>query len=527
MSTDWIDLNRSFVPHRPADERETAAFQSYFRAREHGPLDWPRLLEHGRVVVLGEAGSGKTCEFQAQTNRLRESGRTAFFLRVEQLADTGVEGALDPSDLHALRAWRSGDQPATLFLDAVEEARLSKHTQFETALRSLAGFLGDAVARCSIVLSSRITGWHADDADIVSRLLGAGPGARPGEPHPDLPEGLAVVELAALNTTQIRQLADQETDDPDAFLDAIEQRDAWDFAGRPYDVLGLLRYWTTHGALGSLTEIIEDDVARKLREDNPNRHHRAPLTPEKARQGAEALAAASVLSRRLTFAATGAVAADGTLDPEAVLAEWKPDEVRALLERPVFDEAAFERVRFHHRHVSEYLAAGWLKRLLDAGAPRQAVAGLLFRPSHGRTEVVPDALAPVAAWLAGKESWVRKRLMAVDPDVLLEHGDPSAIPPEERAILLKRLMEHHRFRPGLTPTAQLHRLADPSLGPAVAEMLRDPELSADQKELLLRLVAIGRLPGASTEAAKLAADRTQPEGVRRLAVEAVAMAGGR
>ncbi|NQV57110.1 MAG: hypothetical protein HQ503_14715, partial [Rhodospirillales bacterium] len=46
-----------------------------------------------------------------------------------------------------------------------------------------------------------------------------------------------------------------------------------------------------------------------------------------------------------------------------VLPDWDDNKQATLLSRPIFDEAIYGSVRFHHRSVREYLTAEWLAEL--------------------------------------------------------------------------------------------------------------------------------------------------------------------
>src|SRR5690348_1304593 len=50
-------------------------------------IQWTELLQDYRVVILSEAGSGKTEEFHTIAKRLRSETRAAFFLRLENIPD--------------------------------------------------------------------------------------------------------------------------------------------------------------------------------------------------------------------------------------------------------------------------------------------------------------------------------------------------------------------------------------------------------------------------------------------------------
>ena len=72
MRQEFIQLDRTFTEYDPDRDQEELAQQSYLQEflGASSQLTWEKLLEHGRAVVLGEAGSGKTWEFEAQGERL-------------------------------------------------------------------------------------------------------------------------------------------------------------------------------------------------------------------------------------------------------------------------------------------------------------------------------------------------------------------------------------------------------------------------------------------------------------------------
>jgi hypothetical protein len=70
------EVNRSFSPFRETDESE-ADYELWFHF--DGPkgkgLSWGDLLKKRLVVILGEAGIGKTFEFQNQAKVLVARGK--------------------------------------------------------------------------------------------------------------------------------------------------------------------------------------------------------------------------------------------------------------------------------------------------------------------------------------------------------------------------------------------------------------------------------------------------------------------
>ena len=89
----YIELNRTFwpVPDDANFDPDTLRVEAMYGDKTTG---WPELLELSRVVVLAEAGTGKTDEFKAKATKLRAEGKAAFFCAIEELADIGIEEAI-------------------------------------------------------------------------------------------------------------------------------------------------------------------------------------------------------------------------------------------------------------------------------------------------------------------------------------------------------------------------------------------------------------------------------------------------
>jgi hypothetical protein len=116
-----IDLDRRFVQCRLGDDADPDLIAHFVGTAE--TLGWDDLIAKRRVVLLAEAGSGKTTEMEGRAQALSESGRIAFYARVEDVGRRGLEAALRPSDRERLGTWRKSDQDAWFFIDSVDEAK--------------------------------------------------------------------------------------------------------------------------------------------------------------------------------------------------------------------------------------------------------------------------------------------------------------------------------------------------------------------------------------------------------------------
>jgi hypothetical protein len=131
----FIDLDRRFLRWSEKDS-DAAEVYALLRHYARNGLDWPRLLQHRRVVVLAEAGSGKSEELKAQARHVIANGQFGFYATVQDVARQGLERALGDAGRARLQQWRASDQPGWFLIDSIDEAKLDK-IQLETALLQL------------------------------------------------------------------------------------------------------------------------------------------------------------------------------------------------------------------------------------------------------------------------------------------------------------------------------------------------------------------------------------------------------
>src|SRR5688572_17580418 len=120
IHSQFVDLGRSFylIPSKS----QKVGLDIEFLQDSGESVGWNELTKEIRVVILSEAGSGKTSEMMQTAVRIAESGKFSFFLRLENLAD-----AFDPFELgdwNRVDDWLNSTDPGWFFLDSVDEARL-------------------------------------------------------------------------------------------------------------------------------------------------------------------------------------------------------------------------------------------------------------------------------------------------------------------------------------------------------------------------------------------------------------------
>jgi hypothetical protein len=341
-----------------------------------------------------------------------------------------------------------------------------------------------------------------------------------------------VFQLAPLNDQQIQHFAVQKgVNNKEDFIEAIERADAGIFAERPQDLLELIEYWKSDGCLGRHAEMLELNVQKKLAEYDPRRDAEKPLSTHDALLGAERMAAAVTLQKKATIILPDRpVDLDlraASIEPKESLPDWSSDKIQTLLDRPIFDEAVYGTVRFHHREVREYLMAKWLKRLIDEGKSRRAIEGLLFAKRYGQ-DVVTPSMRPIVAWLALWDERIRNYLRTIAPEVLIENGDPSVLPVEFRKTLLigfAELYAERKYTGTSFDITMVRRLADPQLAPTVNDLLKKYSTHDDVCTLLLKLIWQGQISESVDAALSYAMDDQASLYIRTSAILAVATAG--
>ena len=376
-------------------------------ADQHSYLDnmgWPKgatwadLLRSKRVLMISEAGTGKTYECSEQANQMWNEGEPAFFVDLSILASESLRGQLNNEEEIRLDAWlASQSDVATFFLDSFDELRLSL-SSFKHALKRFKNEIGNKLGHTRVVITTRPV---PIDEQLVHSLLPIPPvhstesngeafakiamGEHQTQQIKDKDDAAApdwrTVALMPLSDEQIVEFARlQGVEDPAVMLEDLKTRNAQEFARRPQDLIELCADWREHKRIRTHRDQVAANVRVKLQPRDDGTEP-AELSIDKATEGASRLALAMIVTRRMTIrhnAASDDNQDEVAFDPATILTDWKPNERRALLERPLFGFASYGRVRFHHRSVVEYLAAERLQALCVRGMPFRALKRLLF-----------------------------------------------------------------------------------------------------------------------------------------------------
>ncbi|HBO6119164.1 TPA: hypothetical protein L4583_006150 [Pseudomonas aeruginosa] len=533
----FIDLDRTFskilIDGDVSDDADLSG-----RHSKSGELHWPDLLSHHRVVLLSEAGSGKTAEIRNVTRQLRSEGKSAFFLRIENVTSL-LEDAFEEGTFDEFENWLASDAEGWLFLDSVDEARLGDPREFERAIRKLGRLTKGIGANAHVLITGRSTAWRAStDLAICEKAFEFEASAcRILQPNADelessvqatasgteLDASFLVVTLDDIHGEQIdRFLEATGVHDAKAFRAAVERREAESLTTRPLDFLELVDFWHEHQRIGTRLELMKSSINRRLEERDPTRAEFKPIAPEKLRRGARLIAAATTLGQISAICVPDGEANRKGIPVRSILKDWNEVDAGALLSRPIFEPGIYGTVRFHHRTVREYLTAEWLHELIRGAASRVKIENLFFRTQYG-LQVINPAVRPVLPWLALLDERICKRIEELAPEVFFEGGDPGQLPLSTRRNILRKACEQlaqpaHSWT--ITDYSAVQRFAHHDLTDDINELLVLYRSNDDITWFLLRMVLQGEVVGALAEVKKFALS-AQHKHTRLAAIRAV------
>ena len=513
-------------------------------------LAWSDLHKRRRVVILAEAGSGKSVELERQADLLTAQGKFAFYTTLQEVAQKGLDDAMSTASRAQLQRWRESGEPAWFFIDSIDEAKFEK-IRLDQALRKIADGMHGNEDRAFIVLSGRHTEWEYEQD--MARLAKALPIPEPEEvAQPELrtlirsllgyekrsqvpaQETPLIVLMAPLDDEQMCVYATSKgVEDVEVFLTALRDANVLETARRPLDLDWLARHWRTHGRLGRFADMVAESLRERLQETDSDRRRHDPLNAEQATRGLERVGAALVFGRKQTIALSDAGASDArageTLTIDAVLQDWSSKERVALLSRAVFDPAAFGRVRLHNDNegvVRSYLAAQWLLQLRGKSLSGRQLQGLLFAQSYG-VDLIRPSMQGTAAWLSIWDSDVACEVIRRDPALLFDAGDPASLPSSIRVRALRALVE--RYLAGqevpLLRTSNPTRFAQPDIAPTLRELWDAHSDHVEVRKLLLTLISVGALRECADIASSAVYGPLSDPGTLYLAGQALLAAG--
>ena len=538
------DYNSLSDPYRPRISED------FHDPRE---LGWSDIIYQKRVVILGEAKCGKTHEFRQQVNKLHEKEETAFFIRLENLKDNDLKDVLIQEEVNLLDKWikASSSKEAWFFLDAVDELKL-KDGDFKIALRKLQKNIADKSYYAHIFISCRPADWN-QQIDInslkaifpyeknkgIDKKSNGTTEKSPEEnficvveqwhPHSRTPSreikdkkisheeekgGInhepSVYALLPLNQPQIIQFAEEyDTSKAEGLREKLDHDQIWHFFQTPSDIIDGLNTIKDSNWVNYLGEHISAGIDVKLQESTY--YSRKPsLSLEKAREGAECLALALILTKQSSLLIEKSIENSQGLIVKDILTDWGLNEQKELLSRGLFDFSSVNAVQFHHRSDREFLAARRLLKNLNEGLKIRDLKQLLFADTWQEKVVIPS-MEPIAAWLALWNEDIRSEVKRRKPEILFQQSIPSSMPIIMRRDILREFVQSYKENDSHViniALSDVKRFGHEDLDTIVRELWDEAYTGHDTRELMLELICQTPLPECTNLALKAAFDKS-------------------
>ena len=509
-------------------------------------IGWNDMLKKRRVVILSEAGSGKTVEIRQATIKLRAESKSAFFLRLENIPD-GIEDSFEEGTNEEFQDWLQSNKEGWIFLDSVDESRLRDPKNFEKAIRIVSKNVNPALDRLHLVITGRANAWRVKtDSDLCNKHFSYNPAKATVKKDKDsestsleeempntnnmLSEAVAEDQkfefyaLSNLSSTQVEIfLKGMNINKVREMLDDIERQDAKIYTARPQDLEELAWYWNENNKIGSRLDLMMESIKRRLKERDQDRAVLQPMADQKAYDGVKLIASASTLMQNQNIGVPDVSHSNLGLDVKRILPDWDIKDLITLLGRPVFDEGAYGTVRFHHRSVREFLTAEWLSDLLQNGASRLRVESLFFKEQYGIKVIIPS-MRPILSWLIILDDKIREKVCKTEPEILFEGGDPSKLPREIRASVLKDVCEKlflQKTGRSTTSYSAVKLFSNPDISEEIKKLIVKYKENDEIVSFLIRMIWQGRITDALTEANSFACNDKADKYTRIAAIRAV------
>ena len=524
----YIPLNRQFSPvfnnHEDAEELENSINWGLGKTES-----WESLFNEYRCVILAEAGAGKTVEFQKKAQQLSSEGKPSFFIRIEDI-DRNFYEAFEVGDEDSFDDWLQSNEDAWFFLDSVDEAKLASPRAFEKAIQRFSKGIKKAVHRAHIYISSRPYSWRAkSDQVLMDELLFLPSIEKLDTDNSEKKSPSSALKIYGLRPLDKNRIYDyceaRDVELIEALLDDVSRLGLWSLAERPFDLDVIISKWNEDQSLGGRLSLLQHNVDTRLKESHNNA--RRAINIDEARDGAQRLAAAIVLTGNVGINVPDSEHVKKGIDADTILYDWDREDVKALLESALFNDIIYGSVRFRHRDIRELLAAEYFNKLLKNGRDRPQIESYFFKESLGESIVTP-LLRPLLPWLILFDDSIRTKTLCIKPEIAVEEGDPSQLPLSIRKKMLSdivRRIANDLDDRSARDNAAIARIAQSDLTEDVLNLINEYHENDEVIFFLGRLVWQGNMTSCAESLTPIAIDYRRGKYARIASIRAV-MAGG-
>ncbi len=477
------------------------------------------------LALLGEPGIGKSHALETETEVLK---RTLELDTSQQILSFNLRSY--SSDIHLvqnifdnekLKDWLLGSYTLHLFLDSLDEGLLRIDTLAALLIDKLKNL---PIERLHLRIACRTAEWPTFLETNLKQLWGA--------------ENFKAYELAPLQSKDVWKAAKTEGLNPEAFLSEIENKVAEPLAAKPVTLKLLLNLYRRHSALpATQAELYERGCLLLCEEENERRKLKWKLTAQQRLRVAARIAAITIFANKASIwmandtgeqTESDVIISElaGSFEKDIDGTEFHVTEdavLETLYATGLFTSRGVNRLGWQHQTYAEFLAAWYLDylKLDDESILR------VLRHSEDKDGLLVPQLYQTSAWVASKRPDIFRRLIQIEPLVLLR-SDVLSADDQIRAALTSALLqlfadEKEVDRWGIR--AYYSKLKHPKL----AEQLH-PYIADKSQGFLVRRVAIDiaeecQVEELQNDLANLALDQDEKHYARVNAAVAVSEIG--
>lgn len=474
---------------------------------EFVPQPWESWHDFQCVVLLGEPGSGKTCEFRRRVQELQQAGEPAFMSCWQDWCDG--DDIFDTIDNRCgFFSAIESSQPVWWFVDALDEGRIKTEAAFDFLRKGLRRLHRDGrLHLVKLRLSCRSRDWRLSEARQLSVFFDA------GNQDGKSTESVATLQLLPLHEPSIRLLATEKLREEravDRFMESLEQRHVSALAGHPLTLAMMLSlYLEDNSSLAyDRTALYDRAMERLATEHNRERADRKPpqTLPGERIAVARQLAVRTILGGNDTIGVPDSdVKSDRIVDASRTGA--KRFELLETLDTGLFAQHAEGGFVFAHKSFAEYLAAGYLSERIGHLPLSRIIA--LFPVEHG---VIPGPLRETASWLAGLSDAFRRWLIDRDP-LTAAQGDTIRYTSEERETLLMSLADRFVDRKWQREFDRFGDLAR-SVSDEVLRRLLQKDRSMAVRQMTIKMIEVAEVASLFPDLRNIVLDCEEVPGLR-------------
>ncbi len=314
-------------------------------------LLWEDIKDEKYILLLAEAGYGKTTEFQYRYEEDKRRNEYTFFLDLEPLYSASkFENILKPEDKSIFRNWFASNEEAIFYIDAIDE-RISKDENVIRYLVKLFVDLKDSNKKFSLRISSRPQFISSHELRLLERYLG----------------NFKKVRLLPLLDEDIKAFAAKNGIlNPEEFYNLLIAKGLLPYAKIPLILLSLIRDYRKSETLPNSKLKIYENLVSYLIEEHKGHSHRIQAISD-----TELLSIVRNIAIYIMFSEKNYICEEETRGIEISFRNLPLPEnkERQSVIKELFDTLLFERVsdscfKFKYKAILEYLSAKYLDEIL-------------------------------------------------------------------------------------------------------------------------------------------------------------------